>query len=303
MKTISSVKDIPDTDLVEGGSSLCAGCPADLGIKLAMKALGKEYIIVNASGCMTLFVTYPFMPVKVPWIHNAIENAASTAAGICAALKQLRRKDKVVCFVGDGATYDIGFQALSSAAERGDDFIYICYNNQSFGNTGVQMSSATPIGTYTRTTPSGIKSKAGNPYFRKPIVKIMASHGIPYAATACVSYPVDFMQKLQKAMEIQGLRFIDLLCPCPTGWVFDNSKTISVGEMAVLTGAWPLYEIENGRFRLTFDPGKLRPIADYLKMQRRFSHLRKEDTARIHDYVTREWALLKKGRYFEAKEF
>jgi pyruvate ferredoxin oxidoreductase beta subunit len=298
LKEISSIKDVPEEELVVGGASLCAGCPADLGLKLALKALGKNTIVVNSSGCMTLFVTYPHMPVKVPWLHLAIETAGAAVGGIRAGLKQLGKKGiNVLCYVGDGATYDIGFQSLSGAAERGESFVYVCYNNQSFSNTGVQMASSTPFKTYTTTTPQG------NPFGRKPMVKIMAAHGIPYAATACVSHPLDFMKKVQKAARADGSTFIDLLCPCPTGWGFDQSRTIETGKLAVSTGAWPLYEIERGRFSLTLPLQKLEPIESYLKTQRRFHHIRPEEAMQIQNMINMEWELLRQGKFWEAVEY
>ncbi len=298
MKDIVSIKDVPEEELVVGGASLCAGCPADLGLKLALKALGKNTIVVNSSGCMTLFVTYPYMPLKVPWLHLAIENAGAAVGGITAALKQLGKKGiNILCYVGDGATYDIGFQSLSAAAERGERFVYVCYNNQSFSNTGVQMSSSTPFLTHTTTTPEG------NPFMRKPMVKIMAAHGIPYAATACVSHPLDFIKKVQKAAKANGPTFIDLLCPCPTGWGFEHSNTIEVGKLAVASGAWPLYEIDKGRFSLSLAPAKLEPIENYLKTQRRFHHIRPEQAMEIENRIEREWSLLRQGKFWEAQEY
>jgi pyruvate ferredoxin oxidoreductase beta subunit len=298
VKDIASIKDIPTEELVVGGASLCAGCPADLGLKLALKATGKNTIVINSSGCMTLFVTYPYMPLKVPWAHLAIENAGAAVGGIQAGLKQLGKKGiTLLCYVGDGATYDIGFQSLSGAAERGERFVYVCYNNQSFSNTGVQMASSTPFQTYTTTTPEG------NPFMRKPMVKIMAAHGIPYAATACVSHPLDFIKKVQKAAKANGPTFIDLLCPCPTGWGFESSKTVETGKLAVATGAWPLYEIEKGKFSLTFAPEKLEPIEGYLKIQRRFHQIRPEQAMEIQSRIDKEWALLKQGKFWEVVEY
>jgi pyruvate ferredoxin oxidoreductase beta subunit len=159
------------------------------------------------------------------------------------------------------------------------------------------MSSATSFGTYTTTTPEG-KS-----FRRKPMVKIMAAHGIPYAATACVSYPIDFMKKLQKAVKADGPTFIDLLCPCPTGWGFEPSHTIETGRLAVTTGAWPLYEIERGKFALTFPLQKLEPIENYLKTQRRFHHVRPEQAMEIQGMIEKQWALLREGKYWEAQEY
>lgn len=302
---IKTFKDVPDEGLTVGGGPLCGGCPAALGLKLALKALGKDTIIINSSGCMTLYVTYPFMPTKVPWIHNAIENAGATATGIYAALKQLK-KDKrvtVVVFAGDGATYDIGFQSLSGAMSRGDKFIYICYNNQAFGNTGMQHASSSPFGAETTTTPVGKHTPVGNVWHRKPLVKIMASHGIPYTATASVGFPLDLMNKLRKAKDRKNQpAFIDLLAPCPTGWGFDPSKTFEMGKLAVQTGAWPLYEINGGHFNLTYKPEKLKPISEYFGPQARFRHLKKKDIGNIQKWITSQWGLLLEGKYWEAME-
>ncbi len=304
MKAISSIRDVTGDELVEGGAPLCAGCPGSLGLKLALKALGKNTIVVNASGCMTLFTTYPSMPTKVPWLHIAIENAAAAATGIMASLQELKRNRgvNVLCFAGDGATYDIGFQALSGAVTRGDDFIYVCYNNNSFSNTGVQMSSATPYGAHTSTTPIN-KSGAANILRRKPMAKIIAAHGAPYVAQACIADGLDYMKKLQKAAKIPGPKFIDLLAPCPTGWGFDASQTIGVGELAIRTGAWPLYEIENGKFSLTRNPGKRLPVMEYLKTQRRFRGVSEKVVKEIQAHVDREWDMLSQGRFWEASEY
>jgi len=303
MKAINTVKDIPNEELVVGGAPLCAGCPGSLGLRLAMKALGKDTIIINASGCMTLFTTYPSMPTKVPWLHVAIENAGAAATGVRAALEELNRSRgvNILCFVGDGAAYDIGFQSLSGAVTRGDDFIFVCYNNQSFSNTGVQMSSATPWGSHTSTTP--MERGIANQMRRKPLAKIIAAHGAPYVAQASISNPVDFIKKVQKAAKIPGPKYIDLLAPCPTGWGFGPEKTINVGEMAVRTGAWPLYEVADGRFSLNFNPTKLLPVERYLKTQRRFAGLSKEAVKEIQSMIDKQWALLRKGRYWEAPEY
>lgn len=291
------MNSVPFKDFTSGGSPLCAGCPASLGLKLALKVLGKKTIVINASGCMTLYSTYPYMPTHVPWLHLAIENAAAGALGVIAGLRQTRKKSYILCYAGDGATYDIGFQSLSCAVEREEDFIYICYNNQSFSNTGVQVSQATPKKTYTTTTPQG------NPFRRKPLVKLLAAQGIPYAATACVSYPIDYMKKVYKASRTKGPAFIDLLCPCPTGWGFPPSNMIKVGKLAVLTGAWPLYEVENQKFRLTINPSKLLPIQSYLSLQKRFKHLKKKDILAIQQQVNIEWEALKQGKYWEVEEY
>jgi pyruvate ferredoxin oxidoreductase beta subunit len=298
---IKSLKDIPDEGLVTGGSPLCGGCPASLGIKMVVEALGRDVFVVNASGCMTLFVTYPHTPLSVSWIHVAIENAAAAATGLCSALKAMGKKATVVCYAGDGATYDIGFQALSGAVDRGDDFVYVCYNNQSFGNTGIQRSAATPYGAFTTTTPTGKVNRIGNMWRRKPMAKILAVHGIPYAATACVSYPADFMNKLRRAAAVEGPAFIDLLAPCPTGWGFDSSKTVEMGRLAVQTGMWPLYEFRGGKFSLSMAPEGLKPVTDYLSQQKRFRHLPENEVQKIQKWVSDDWTALRAGKWWEAR--
>jgi hypothetical protein len=193
--------------------------------------------------------------------------------------------------------YDITVEGTHVFVPNGAFVVSNCYNNQSFSNTGVQMASSTPFLTHTTTTP------AGNPFMRKPMVKIMAAHGIPYAATACVSYPMDYIKKVQKAARAKGPAFIDLLCPCPTGWGFDQSKTIETGKLAVESGAWPLYEIDKGSFSLSYSPQKLQPIEGYLKSQRRFHHLRPEEAMEIQRRIEKGWELLKQGKFWEAKEY
>jgi pyruvate ferredoxin oxidoreductase beta subunit len=195
----------------------------------------------------------------------------------------------VVGWAGDGGTVDIGLQALSGAAERETNFIYICYDNEAYGNTGLQRSGATPYGAWTTTTPTGKKER------KKNMPLIMAAHKIPYVATACPSYPVDFVNKLRKAKEIKGTKYIHVLAPCPTGWRYDTSKTVEIGRLAVQTGIWVLYEIENGRFRLNppsdrlIDKSKRKPVKEYLAMQDRFRHLTEADIEKIQTWVDEDW--------------
>jgi len=285
-------------ELFTGGSPLCAGCMSSLGLKLALKALGKNTIVINASGCLTLLSVYPCSPMRVPFIHVAIENSGAVATGICSAYKQKKEHVNVLVYVGDGATYDIGLQSLSGACDRRDDFIYVCYNNQAFMNTGIQQSSATPLGATTTTTPSGKENEMGNLFERKPMERIMAAHGIPYVATACVSFPNDYMEKLKKAAHIAGPKFIDLLCPCPTGWGFDSSEGIEIGKLAVETGLWPLYEIERGKLKITHKPDKLIPVEDYFIRQKRFKHLKPKQIKMIQKNVKENWKELLKGDFY-----
>jgi pyruvate ferredoxin oxidoreductase beta subunit len=218
------------------------------------------------------------------------ESTAAAASGIVAALRQRSLKDiTVVGWAGDGGTVDIGIQALSGAAERETDFIYICYDNEAYGNTGMQRSGATPYGAWTTTTPSGKRER------KKDMPLIMAAHRIPYVATACPSYPVDFVNKLRKAKEIKGTKYIHVLAPCPTGWRYDTSKTVELGRLAVLTGLWALFEIEYGKFKLNppsdrlIDKAKRKLVKEYLTSQGRFRNLTDKDVERIQKWVDEDW--------------
>jgi len=296
---IKTLKDLPDENILTGGHSACAGCGAAIGLRLALLALGKKTIVINSAGCFTLLSTYPYTPFKVPWIHLAIENAGAAAMGIYYGLKsQKKEKDTtILAYIGDGATYDIGLQSLSAACESGANFIYICYDNQNFANTGVQRSSATPEKAYTTTTPFG------NPFKRKPITKIIAAHEIPYVATASIGHPIDFINKLKKAQKIKGAKFIDLLTPCQPGWGYDANKTVKVAKMAVDTSIWPLYEVENGNFSLTHIPDKIKNIEEYFSFQKRFSHLKKNDIEETQNIISKEWQMLLKGKFWDAVEY
>lgn len=296
------IKKLPKDQLIGGGTGACAGCNAILGLKLALKVLGKDTIVINSSGCMTLMVLYPHTPFKVPWIHGAIECGGALASGISDAMDYLKKKTTVLVYAGDGATYDIGFQSLSGAAERFDNFLYICYNNSSFGNTGFQKSGATQYGSYTLTTPLGKENPVGNVTPRKNMAKIMVAHGIPYVATACTAYPGDYMDKVAKAAKIRGPRFIDLLTPCTSGWGFDASDAIDIGKAMVETGMWPLYEVENKKLRITHGP-KFTELEEAFAKQRRFQHLRAQEIKKIKAMIDEEWRLLKGGYYLEVKEY
>jgi pyruvate ferredoxin oxidoreductase beta subunit len=226
----------------------------------------------------------------VPLQNILFESAAAAASGIVAALRKRGMHDvTVVGWAGDGGTVDIGIQALSGAAERETNFIYICYDNEAYGNTGVQRSGATPYGAWTTTTPLGKRER------KKNMPLIMAAHKIPYVATACPSFPTDLVNKLRKAKEIRGTRYIHILTPCPTGWRYDPSKTVEVGRLAVQTGLWALYEIEYGKFRLNppsdrlLDKAKRKPVEDYFMLQGRFRGLTKEDVERIQYWLDEDW--------------
>jgi pyruvate ferredoxin oxidoreductase beta subunit len=288
---LKKLTDIPMEDFLVGGHVACQGCSASLGLRLALKVLGKDTIVINGSGCMTLLPVYPTTPLRVPWIHLAIENTGAAGTALYYALRRKNIKANILGYAGDGATYDIGIQSLSGAAEKNIDMIYICYNNQSFGNTGHQRASSTPRASYTSTTPSGKVEAA------KDMPIIMAAHRIPYIATACPSYPIDFLNKVKKAAEVKGMAFIDLLTPCPVGWGFDPAEGINIGRLAVRTGMWKLYEIENGRVNVTYVPKKRKRVSEYLRAQARFSHLSDEDIGAMQAEVDEEWDELEERGY------
>jgi len=282
------------------GHRACQGCAEALAVRLVAKALGKNVVVASATGCMEIVSSpLPFTNWKVPWIHVAFENAAAVASGAEAGTKALIRKgkltDKGTIFLGmggDGATSDIGLQALSGAFERGHNFLYVCYDNEAYMNTGIQRSSATPFGAATTTSPAG-KLKSGQVTWKKNMPEIAVAHNIPYVATACSSYPFDLIKKVEKAARIQGPAYVHILSICPTGWRLPPDKAIWIGRLAVETGVFPLYEVEQGKYRITLDVGELRPVKEYLKPQGRFRHLTDELVEDIQKRVTEEYNKLK----------
>jgi pyruvate ferredoxin oxidoreductase beta subunit len=283
---VKEMKEISDVELIASGHRACAGCACVLSLRHALKALGKNIIISQATGCMEVTTTpYPETAWRVPWIHVAFENAAAVASGVSRALKVLGKTHiKSVAIAGDGGTADIGLQALSGAVERWEDLLYICYDNEAYMNTGIQRSGATPFGAWTTTTPVG-KARRGEDRPKKDIPAIMIAHGAPYVATASVAYPLDFVKKVKKAAAIRGPTYVHVHAPCVPGWRIDSSKSIEVARLAVLTGAWILYEHEGGKTTVTFKPAKRRPVAEYLKLQGRFRHLTEEEINEIQRMV------------------
>lgn len=280
------MKDLSEEELLAPGHRACPGCGEALALRLALKAVGKDVIIVQATGCMEVVTTpYPETAWRVPWIHAAFENAAAVASGVEAALKVRSKKGiKPIAIAGDGGTADIGLQALSGAIERGHNFLYICTDNEAYMNTGIQRSGTTPYGAWTTTTPVGVVKK-GKDRPKKDVPAIIAAHGAPYVATASVGYPMDYIEKVKKAMAVEGPTYVHVHCPCPPGWRFDADKTIEVARLAVLSCAWILYEVEDGVSKVTFKPLQRRPVADYLKLQGRFRHLTDDEIAGIQRMV------------------
>ncbi|RLB26053.1 MAG: pyruvate synthase subunit beta, partial [Deltaproteobacteria bacterium] len=239
-------------DLMMPGLLSCQGCGTALAMKLALKALGERTVVVIPACCWSIIIgVYPHSTLRVPVIHVPFETAAVAASGVRAGL-DIRGESNVtvMAWAGDGGTFDIGLQSLSGAAERNEDILYACYDNEAYMNTGIQRSSATPVGAWTTTTPTG--SLKQEP--KKDIVSILLAHGIPYVATASVAYPDDFVNKFKKAKEIKGTRFIHILSPCPPGWRIDSSKSIKVARMATQSRIFPLFEVEAGRLSITVKP-------------------------------------------------
>lgn len=291
------------------GHRACIGCGEALSIRQVFKALDNNVIVVNATGCAEIFASQlPFTSWQLPWIHTLFENAAAVASGIEVAYKAMRRKGaklpentKVVAIAGDGGTSDIGLQALSGAFERGNDFTYICFDNEAYQNTGNQRSSATPLGAATTTSPLGKKS-TGQFSWKKNMPEIAVAHNIPYVATATHGYPFDLMAKVAKAVATPGPSYVHVLSVCPTGWRSPTDTINRQARLAVQTGIFPLYEVENGVYKMSVDLPKLRPVADYLKMQGRFRHLSDDMIARIQKRVELEYQkLLEKAKHGSKK--
>jgi pyruvate ferredoxin oxidoreductase beta subunit len=282
------------------GHSFCVGCGEALAIRLACKALGENVIISMATGCDEVCTSpLPVTSWQVPWIHTLFENSAAVISGVEAGLKILMKKGKrpekdikCVAMAGDGGTSDIGLQALSGAIERGHNFLYICWDNEAYMNTGIQRSSATPYGASTTTAPAG-KFSIGQTRWKKNMPEIAVAHDTPYVATACPSYPFDLIKKVKKGAEIEGPAYVHILSVCPTGWRTASERTIEIGRLAVETGIFPLYEVENGRYKLSIDRPKVKPVEEYLKLQGRFRHLLNEDIEKIQERVNEENAKLK----------
>jgi len=284
------------------GHRACQGCGETVALRQILKATGRNTIVANATGCSEIISSpYPTSAWHVPWIHVAFENHAAVASGIEAARKVLTRKGKLagerVCVMaigGDGATADIGFQAISGAMERGHDFVYVCLDNEAYMNTGIQRSSSTPFGAMTTTSPPGRQS-LGQHTWKKNMPEIMVAHEIPYVATASPSYPFDLVRKVRRAAEVEGPAYLQVLTVCPTGWRSVTEDTIRLGRLAAETGAFPIYEVDHGRYTINVDPGELKPIKEYLGIQGRFRHLMKnpEQLAYIQERVRRHFEKLR----------
>lgn len=297
-----AIKEIPTEEYYLPGSAACPGCPATMALRIVFKAIGKKMMMIVPACCTAVIESlHPNTSFNIPTMNIAFEAAAAGASGVEAALRKQGKDDiTVVAWAGDGGTYDIGIQALSGALERNTNFIYICYNNQIYSNTGIQRSGATPYAAWTTTT------VGGKTEYRKEMGEIIQAHHIPYAAQACISYPEDLYKKIKKAKEIKGPKYIEIMAPCPPGWRFGMEKTVEMGTLSVETGAWALYECENDEIKfngisklLLEEKINPKPIEDWIKFQGRFRHLfiPKKDVKKlkeIQDHTNLIWKRYRK---------
>ena len=292
-----NVMEVVEEEYINPGTRMCSGCSMSLIYRIALKALGPKTILTVPASCLTvLHGMQGFCTTKVSVLHTPFATTGASASGIVASLEEKGLADDicVVAFAGDGGTADIGIQALSGAVERGTNFIYACYDNEAYMNTGVQRSSSTPLRASTATTPGGkIRPK-------KDMPKIMEAHGIPYVTTANGSYPLDLYEKFQKARDIKGAKYIHILSACPPGWGYAPKDSIKIGKLANETGFWPLYEVINGKFILSspskkfLDPSKRKPIEQYLSAQKRFINISKQEIETYNHYIEDQWNDIKR---------
>ncbi|MDO8489193.1 MAG: thiamine pyrophosphate-dependent enzyme [Candidatus Omnitrophota bacterium] len=289
---MATIKDFAKNEsLLTGGHRACAGCGAPVIVKQVLAVAGPNTVVASATGCLEVTTTiFPHTAWKVPFIHSAFENSAATISGVEAAYLSLKRQGKItddinfIAFGGDGGTYDIGFQSLSGAMERGHNILYVCYNNEAYMNTGIQRSSATPRGADTTTAPVGKKS-AGKVQYRKNLTECMIAHGIPYAAQSVVGNWRDLTSKVEKALSIKGPKFINVLQPCRLGWAYPPEMTCEIGRLAADTCFWPLYEVENGKYKITYKPKEKKSAIEFFKWQARFRHISKPENKALLDEI------------------
>lgn len=269
------MKDLPSTHLLGAGTAMCGGCGGLMAVKQIYDVLGPKSVFVNAAGCMTLLSTYPFTPFRGSWLYTAMASAPAGAQGVRDALDILRERGRlaadedmqVVVLAGDGSSNGMGLSATSGAIDRGLDFIYLCYDNEGYGNTGQQTSAATPHGAATPTETRGARGR------KKDLFAIWAAHDPAYVATVSPSEPLDLARKIEKARKMKGPRLIIALAPCPTGWLYDPEHSVEIGHLAVKSGLWPLKEYAGGQTIHTLKPHPRVPVEDYLKLQGRYRHL------------------------------
>lgn len=314
---MTTIKDLAKRkEILSGGHRLCAGCGAAVAVRQVLLSVGSNVVLAVATGCVEVSTTiYPYTAWRSPVIHSAFENAAATISGVESAYQALKRRGRIdrelyfVAFGGDGGTYDIGLQSLSGALERGHRLLYVCYNNEAYMNTGIQRSSATPLGAWTTTTPVG-KKFPGKLRWRKNLTWIAAAHPDTYVAQASISHWKDVSRKVEKALAYGGPSFLNIIAPCPRGWRCKESLSIELARLAVETCYWPLFEVEKGKWKISFAPRHRKPLEDWLKPQGRFSHLFKKENQplleELKKRVDEEWeqlqALAQLSKESEEKE-
>jgi pyruvate ferredoxin oxidoreductase beta subunit len=299
--SVFSSRLVEKAEYFTSGHRACQGCAEVLAVRHVMKALGRDTIVAMSTGCMEIISSpLPTTNWKVPWIHVAFENSSAVASGCEAGMKAMMRKGKIprkkinfVAMGGDGATADIGMGQLSGALERGHDMVYVCYDNEAYMNTGIQRSSSTPWGASTTTSPAGKKS-IGQHTQKKDMAKIAVAHNIPYVATACSSYPFDLMDKIKKAAEIPGPAYVHVMSVCPTGWRIPTEEAIKYGRLIVDSCVFPLYEVVNGKYSMTYTPEKILAVSEYIKGQGRYRHLTPQMIEEIQEHTTRQYEKLLK---------
>ncbi len=286
---MANLKELSRTipERLSSGHRLCAGCGASIVVRQVLMGTKDPVVVAAATGCLEVATSiYPYTAWEVPFIHNAFENAAATISGVETAYRAFKKQGKITkdikfaAFGGDGGTYDIGLQSLSGALERGHKFVYVCYDNEAYMNTGVQRSGATPKGASTTTAPSGERSY-GKIERRKDLTAIVAAHRIPYVATGSVSHWNDLITKSEKAFQADGPAFLNVISMCHRGWGFPQEDTVEISKLAVDTCFWPLYEIVHGKLKITYKPKTKIPAAEWLKRQTRFKQLGKEEYAAV----------------------
>jgi len=306
-----NVKEVSkQKELFTGGHRACAGCGAAIVARQVLMAAGPDTVVASATGCLEVVSTiFPYTAWNVPFLHSAFENSAATISGVEAMHKSLTKQGKynkklnLIAFGGDGGTYDIGLQSLSGALERGHNILYICYNNEAYMNTGVQRSGATPKGADTTTAPVG-KVHKGKEQCRKDLTEIIVAHKIPYVAQAVVGNWRDLTSKVEKALSMEGPKFINVFQPCRLGWAYKPELTCEIGRLSFETCVWPLYEVRNGLYKVT-KPKEKKPVSEWLKLQGRFRHLAKPENKPLLDDMQKkidtDWEfLLKKEAAFPA---
>jgi len=300
---MAKLKDLTHKeDTLGSGHRLCPGCGASIIVNQLGRMSEAPMVVGCATGCLEVATTiYPYTAWNVPFIHSAFENSAATVSGMEAAYEALKSKGKIpaddkrnfVAFGGDGGTYDIGFQSLSGAMERGHNMTYVCYDNGAYMNTGMQRSSATPYGAATSTTPIGTHATAGKEEYRKDLTAVMAAHNIPYVAQASLSHWKDLMRKAEKAFTTPGPAFLNILSPCPRGWRTEPGDSIELSRLAVSSCYWPIFEVDHGEWKVNHRPKNKIPAIEFLKPQGRFKHLfskgNEEVLAHVQERIDHDW--------------